>query len=631
MTAPLVDQLFLGFQNAIAGRYALEREIGRGGMGIVYLASDVALDRPVAIKLLPPALAAIPGLRTRFLGEARTAARLSHPNVVPIFAVDEAGSFVYFVMAYVAGGTLGDQLRKRGTLPPPQAARILRDVAWALDYAHGMGIIHRDVKPDNILIEEGSSRTLVADFGIAARADSESPGEGEAISGTTGFMSPEQAAGGAIDGRSDLYALGVVGHLALSGRMPEPGASLSQLSPQAPRALVQVIERCLAPRRGDRWTAGREVADALDRTGGGDLPAPLRMWLTRGQELGLPMTVWTVLIAVPTLLDMFFPPNYVRSVATLLLPLFLASFPWVGYGVWRVYQARRLLAAGYRLADLQYALQIHASQRAEELFFQFGKGPSRLGRILRGLAFGGMVVCTAAVLLYSRYTDAIALEQIFKVAAWTGVGSAVLGLAIPGRDLSRDRILEQRQKFWQGRLGRWMLRVAGLGLRTVSAPERALDRPTELALGHAADLLYEALPPSTRRELEGLPETIAQLSARAAELRHRIEEMDGLRGEVPTRDGEARGALEDARALWKGQFTETVGALETLRLGLLRLHNGAGAVSALATDLAHARTRMEDLRRLLAAQAEVERLSPSTSPAEPAGPPSGRPSPGSSS
>ena len=327
MTAPLVDQLFLGFQNAIAGRYALEREIGRGGMGIVYLASDVALDRPVAIKLLPPALAAVPGLRARFLGEARTAARLSHPNVVPIFAVDEAGSFVYFVMAYVAGGTLGDQLRKRGTLPPPQAARILRDVAWALDYAHGMGIIHRDVKPDNILIEEGSSRTMVADFGIAARADSPWPGEGEAISGTSGFMSPEQATGGAIDGRSDLYALGVVGHLALSGRMPDAEASLSQLSPQAPRALVQVIERCLAPRRGDRWSAGREVADALDRTGGGDLPAPLRMWLTRGQELGLPMTVWTVLIAVPTLFDMFFPPNYVRSVATLLLPLFSPHSP----------------------------------------------------------------------------------------------------------------------------------------------------------------------------------------------------------------------------------------------------------------------------------------------------------------
>jgi chromosome segregation ATPase len=176
-----------------------------------------------------------------------------------------------------------------------------------------------------------------------------------------------------------------------------------------------------------------------------------------------------------------------------------------------------------------------------------------------------------------------------------------------------------------------MIGLAGWRLKPAGAPEQAVHRPTELALGHAAELLYEALPPATRRELEGLPETIAQLSARAAELRQRVEELDGVRGDVHTREGEARMALEEARALWRGQFTETVGALETLRLGLLRLHNGAGAVSALATDLAHARTRMEDLRRLLAAQAEVEQLSPSTSPAAPAGPPSGRPSPGSSS
>src|SRR3989442_10477597 len=158
------DRLFLDFQSALAGRYSLEREVGRGGMGVVYLAREVRLDRPVAIKLLPPSKTADPTLRERFLREARTAAKLSHPNVISIHAVEETGGFVFFAMAYVEGETLTERVRRRGPLPPSEAARILRDVAWALAYAHGQGVVHRDVKPDNILIEQGSGRVLVADF-----------------------------------------------------------------------------------------------------------------------------------------------------------------------------------------------------------------------------------------------------------------------------------------------------------------------------------------------------------------------------------------------------------------------------------------------------------------------------------
>ncbi|HEX9610805.1 MAG TPA: serine/threonine-protein kinase, partial [Gemmatimonadales bacterium] len=163
----MTDAVFLGFQAAIAGRYSLERELGRGGMGIVYLAREVRLDRPVAIKLLPPGRARDRTLRERFLREARTAAKLSHPNIIPIHAVDETDEFVFFAMAYVDGETLTDRVRRRGPLPPAEAARVLRDIAWALAYAHAQGVIHRDVKPDNILIETGTSRALVADFGIA--------------------------------------------------------------------------------------------------------------------------------------------------------------------------------------------------------------------------------------------------------------------------------------------------------------------------------------------------------------------------------------------------------------------------------------------------------------------------------
>jgi len=628
MTTPLVDPLFLQFQDALAGRYALDRELGRGGMGIVFLARDVTLDRAVAIKLLPPAFASHQALRQRFLAEARTAARLSHPNVVPIFAVEEAEPFVFFVMAFIPGTTLGQRLRDRGPLPPPALIRLLKEVAWALDYAHGMSVIHRDVKPDNILVEEGSGRALVADFGIAAGPE-EAPGEG--IGGTTGFMSPEQAAGGPIDGRSDLYALGVVGHLALSGRMPSPATALSQIAPHAPRALSATIDRCLAPDREQRFATGREIAEALDRAGSTDLPAPIRMWLHRGQALKVPLAIWTVMTAVPTFAVMLFVAQERSAVGPALLTLVMATLPWTGYGLWRLYQARRLLMAGYGLPDIQYALAVYSAQRAEELAFEYGKGPTLFGRALRKFTFACGLACFLLLPLMARFPNAEVLDTAFAVAAYATVGSALLGMVVPGRDLREDRAVAWRRRIWRSALGRWMIGVAGWKLRPGGVPEQSVHRPTELALGHAADLLYEALPAASRRELDGLPETIAQLTTRAAELRARVEELDGLRSDLQTRDGEARGALDEARALWRGQFTETVGALESLRLGLLRLHNGAGAVSSLATDLAHARTRMEALSRLLAAQAEVERISPSTSPAGPAAPPSGRPFPGSSS
>jgi len=184
---------FLSLQEVVAGRYSLEHELGRGGMGIVFLARDVALDRLVAIKLLPPALSTNPDLRERFLQEARTAAKLSHPYIVPIHSVEEHGDLVFFVMAFVDGESLGERVRRRGPLPIDEATRIIQEISWAVAYSHQHRIIHRDIKPDNILIDKATGRAVVTDFGIARVADSATATATGMVLGTIRYMSPEQA------------------------------------------------------------------------------------------------------------------------------------------------------------------------------------------------------------------------------------------------------------------------------------------------------------------------------------------------------------------------------------------------------------------------------------------------------
>src|SRR5215217_5250645 len=252
-------------------------------MAVVYQATDLRLNRPVAIKVLPPDLAFNPDVRMRFIREAQTAAQLSHPNIVPIYSVDDKGgeSLVYFVMAFVEGDSLGVRLKREGAWPIPQTVRVLRDVADALAYAHASGVVHRDIKPDNILIDRASGRPMVTDFGIAraAAAETRLTVTGVAV-GTPAYMSPEQALGEReIDGRSDLYSLAVVGYHLLSGETPFKAANtpamlvkhvserprpIRERRPEVPAYLAVAIDRALSKRPEDRWADAAEFRDALD-------------------------------------------------------------------------------------------------------------------------------------------------------------------------------------------------------------------------------------------------------------------------------------------------------------------------------------------------------------------------------
>ena len=265
---------------AIGEQYEIDGEIGRGGMSVVYRARDIRLNRTVAIKVLPPELAYDPAIRTRFTREAQTAAQLSHAHIVPIYDVGERGGIAYLVMALISGGNLATLLAHEPRQPIDEVRRILYEIADALAFAHLRGVIHRDIKPDNILLDADSGRAMVTDFGIARamEANTRLTVTGIAV-GTPTYMSPEQAVGEReIDGRSDIYSLGVVAYQMLTGRVPftagnsmallmkqvaERPRPIVELRPDTPKPLRDAVERALMKAPEDRWPTAATLRDAL--------------------------------------------------------------------------------------------------------------------------------------------------------------------------------------------------------------------------------------------------------------------------------------------------------------------------------------------------------------------------------
>ena len=259
------------------GEYEILGELGRGGMATVYAAHDIALDRRVAIKVISPSLGASPALVERFRREARTAASLSHPNIIPIYSVRHADRLLYFVMKHVDGRPLDSILRETGALPVPTVQAILGQVAGAVGYAHRHGVVHRDIKPGNILIDD-EGWCVVTDFGIAKVAESEGLTTSGMMVGTPAYMSPEQCLSNNISGASDQYALGVVAYEMLTGRLPFPGTSMmsvmyahvhvpvpaiEELRTECPPELAGAVMRMLAKEPGDRWPSIEEAVAAL--------------------------------------------------------------------------------------------------------------------------------------------------------------------------------------------------------------------------------------------------------------------------------------------------------------------------------------------------------------------------------
>jgi eukaryotic-like serine/threonine-protein kinase len=637
MSASQPSADFLALQHALAGRYSLIRELGRGGMGIVYLAQEVQLDRPVALKVLPPRLAARDELRDRFLREARTAARLSHPHIVPIHAVHEVGGFVFFAMAFIEGETLGERIREKGPLAPREAARILREVGWALAYAHAQGIVHRDVKPDNILLEGSTGRALVTDFGIAQTG---LIADGGGMMGTAEFMSPEQAAGAPVDERSDLYALGVVGYYMLSGRLPLQGRNaaatlakqltqspppLSSVAPGLPAPLTQAVDRCLAKAPADRFATGEELAGALagsldERR---EVPFALRFFMKQNRDATVPLvateafsltalTVWGSLFALG-ILDFELGP--------LLVPVGV----WLGLAATPValltQMARRLLRSGHDHGDLLRAMRDDLEERRGDLASTYGSELRPPDRWLNRLLAGGLGVHVAVLgwMALGPYVPVVAtlMGPVLGASLLTWVGA---GSVAAVRHQLRGRVHGQGWlRFWESPLGSALFRAAEVRLDPPIAG--APYGPTELSIGIAADRLYQALPTRQREAFQELPEVVRRLEADATRMRAHRKELDALilaveegaasssaMGASGERGDSLAGELKRTRTAAETRLRDVVAALETIRIELLRLHAGTASIESVTMDLSAAQELSEDVVRMREARREVERF-----------------------
>ena len=406
-----MSEILNRLSSILSSRYEIQAEVGRGGMGVVFKATDRELKREVAIKVLPPELSHQEDLRKRFYREAQLSAGLSHPNIVPIYDVGSKEDLVWFVMQFVEGETLRSIVERTGAQSVTVVARTIREVAYALAYAHARGIVHRDIKPDNILLEISTGRAMVMDFGIAkvfAGARDTAITSAGMLLGSVAYMSPEQAAGEEeLDGRSDLYSLGLVAHYMLTGRNthtgPNPQAILAHVltqkvepvrahRPDVPDWLETVITSATSASREERYDRAEDMIEQLDQ---GLKPVqvhPMARRLIRvvgivGGAGVMASYVWAVL---------YLPPVYVPLVAAFLTT-----------GAFYVYDAvGKVRKAGLGWKHVRLALSEERRHWFEERTLMFSPTKSPLptwGKAVSIGLYGTIAVAAAVVFWFGRY------------------------------------------------------------------------------------------------------------------------------------------------------------------------------------------------------------------------------------
>jgi hypothetical protein len=618
----LIDPVFLRLQTLVAGRFSLEREIGRGGMGIVYLARDVALERPVAIKVLSPSLAARHDMRARFLREARIAAQCFHPHIVPIHAVEEAEDLAWIVMAYVRGETLADRLRRSGPLDADELRRLGREVGWALSYAHQRGVVHRDIKPENLLIDASTGRYVIADFGIALGNDQTVTPAGGAVPGTARYMAPEQAFGEAVDGRADLYALGVTLFVAATGRAPfeaetamalvtqhamQPAPAVRTYAPALPLALARAIDRCLAKQPDDRYADAGQFLAAIEPDVR-EQPLSTAMLAVRDHASAARlMRDWSVTLGVTTLLLVLgekpgsIDRAIISSIGGGMTALLGAAM--ILRASEALVEARKLLRRGHDANDVARAL----AGEARPAVHQQGAR--------RGL-WAAMLVSGMAIALVQGRVDNLALPDAISGAV------QLMSVFLPPMLIARggSRLITSSG------IGRWLHErvaqpVAAFATRMLGGKGHAhastgalADAPTEMLLVQAVESAVGALPEAHREAMHQVDGIARALAGEAAALRANARLLDAREADaLMLRQSAERESLLDAvrqeRQVAQDRLRTTMTALESLRLDMLQL-----ASDQTDGDLTSQLEQVREVQRRVDAAMDVRRLLNATTP-----------------
>jgi eukaryotic-like serine/threonine-protein kinase len=546
----------------LGSKYEIERELGRGGMGAVYLARDLRLDRAVALKVLPPEFSTDQALRERFLRETRTSASFSHPNIVPVHAIEETEDILAFAMGYIEGESLAEKIRRTGALGTRELVKLLQDLGYALAYAHGRGVVHRDLKPDNIMIERATGRAMLMDFGIARAitlvSDTPVPAGltrvGEVV-GTPEYMSPEQATADTLDGRSDIYSLGLVAFYAATGRTVMSGTTprsimvrqltetvppLSAERGDLPVALTSAIDRCVAKDPKARFQSAEALVEAIDaaQLSAPEIPIPIRGF---AGELST-VTLFTFVIL---LLGYWAYRNGPERIGTIerLLP-FVGG---LGIILTRVLQSlsvvRRLAEEGYTAADIMRGLRGTVDEQAM-LREQIRRSPASHRRRRRTIVIALLQLVAGVGLIYLTNTmrpdtppptpkivvpAPVPTPEPPPLRAVVTAFSGLMLIAVSGVLLSRSpfRMGPGERVFrlvWLGPIGRTFVSFGARRGGKLAAEVRA-DRSPSVARPVAARTGITTLPP-----MPAAP-SLAALEARVAALEQWRDSQQSPRGD----------------------------------------------------------------------------------------------------